>query len=205
MKNIVSQFWRLSSVAFAITIFLCSTLMQVEANNNMTSENRLQQQSPPAASAPAANPADVASMDSTITALYDVISGPAGKKRDWNRFRSLFSPGARLIPTSKRQAGGFGSTVIDPEGYITRSSTVLEEQGFFEKEVARRTETFGNIAHVFSTYEARRKADDKEPFMRGINSIQLMNDGKRWWIVTVFWQAESPDNLLPKKYLETKN
>ena len=82
--------------------------------------------------------------------------------------------------------------------------TVLEEQGVFEKEIARRTETFGNIAHVFSTYEVRRKAEDKEPFIRGINSIQLMNDGKRWWIVTVFWEAERPDNPLPKKYLETK-
>lgn len=205
MKNPLNQLWRWLSVAFAILVFLCFIILQVEANDRMSSENRLEQQSPTTATAPAANPADVATMDSTIAALYDVISGPAGKKRDWNRFRSLFIPSARLIPTGKRQGGGFGSTVIDPEGYITRSSTILEEQGFFEKEVARRTEIFGNIAHVFSTYEARHKADDKEPFMRGINSIQLMNDGKRWWIVTVFWEAESPDNPLPKKYLETKN
>jgi hypothetical protein len=206
MKILSQQFWRLPSLIFVILVFLCSIIVQAEANHHGNSENRPeQQQAPPAASAPAANPADVATMDSAIAALYDVISGPAGKKRDWNRFRSLFIPGARLIPTGKRQGGAVGSTVIDPEGYITRSSTLLEEQGFFEKEIARRTETYGNIAHVFSTYEARHKADDKEPFMRGINSIQLMNDGKRWWIVTVFWQAESPDNLLPKKYLETKN
>jgi hypothetical protein len=205
MKNISNQLWRLSSVSFALALFLGSILMQVKANDNHISAKQSAQQSPPAASLPAATPSDVATMDSTVAALYDVISGPAGKKRDWNRFRSLFIAGARLIPTGKRQAGGFGSTVIDPEGYITRSSTILEEQGFFEKEIARRTETFGNIAQVFSTYEARHKADDKEPFMRGINSIQLMNDGKRWWIVTVFWQAEGPDNLLPKKYLETKN
>ena len=205
MKNLSKQLWRWSCLMFAITIYLCSAIMQVKANDAMISENRPEQQTPPPGSTPAANPADVATMDSAIAALYDVISGPAGKKRDWNRFRSLFIPGARLIPTGKRQAGGFGSTVIDPEGYITRSSTVLEEQGFFEKEIARRTETFGNIAHVFSTYEAHRKADEKEPFMRGINSIQLMNDGKRWWIVTVFWEAERPDNPLPKKYLETKN
>ena len=205
MKNISNQLWRFSSMTLAILVFLCPILMQVEANDNTISENQPAQQTPPAVSAPAANSADVATIDSTVAALYDVISGPAGKKRDWNRFRSLFIPGARLIPTGKKQGGGFGSTVIDPEGYITRSASFLEEQGFFEKEVARRTETFGNIAHVFSTYEARRKADEKEPFMRGINSIQLMNDGKRWWIVTVFWEAESPDNPLPKKYLETKN
>jgi hypothetical protein len=152
-------------------------------------------------SPPAANASDVASMDSIVAALYDVISGPAGKKRDWDRMRSLFIPGARLIPTGKRQSGEIGSRVLTVEDYIDASSKALEEGGFFEKEIARRTERYGNIAHVFSTYESRRKSDDAKPFARGINSIQLMNDGKRWWIVTVFWQAEGPDNPLPEKYL----
>lgn len=204
MNIILNHVWRFSSVSIAAVLFF-SMLLQTNADNNLVSEIQAGQQTPPAATTPAANPVDVASMDSTIAALYDVISGPAGKKRDWNRFRSLFIPGARLIPTGKRQTGEIVSTVVDPEGYMTRSSKVLEEQGFFEKEIARRTETFGNIAHVFSTYEARHKPEDKEPLVRGINSIQLMNDGKRWWIVTVFWQAEAPDNPLPKKYLETKN
>jgi len=152
-------------------------------------------------SPPAANASDVASMDSIVAALYDVISGPAGKKRDWDRFQSLFIPGARLIPTGKRQSGEIGSRVSTAEGYAAANSKFLEENGFFEKEIARRTESFGNIAHVFSTYESRHKAEDAKPFARGINSIQLMNDGKRWWIVTVFWQGEGPDNPLPEKYL----
>ena len=153
------------------------------------------------ASPPAANASDVASMDSIVAALYDVISGPAGKKRDWDRFRSLFIPGARLIPTGKRQSGEIGSRVTTVDDYATANNKFLEENGFFEKEIARRTESFGNIAHVFSTYESRHKAEDPKPFARGINSIQLMNDGKRWWIVTVFWQGEGPDNPLPEKYL----
>jgi hypothetical protein len=153
-------------------------------------------------STPAANASDVASMDSIVAALYDVISGPAGKKRDWDRFRSLFIPGARLIPTGKRQSGEIASRVTTVDGYATANSKFLEENGFFEKEVSRRTESFGNIAHVFSTYESRHKAEDAKPFARGINSIQLMNDGKRWWIVTVFWQGEGPDNPLPEKYLK---
>ena len=95
--------------------------------------------------------------------------------------------------------------MIDVEGYITRSGNYLETNGFFEKETARRTEQFGHIAHVFSTYEARHKAEDKSPFMRGINSFQLMNDGKRWWVVTIFWEAETPDNQIPEKYLKTEN
>ena len=150
---------------------------------------------------PAANPADVASMDSIIAAVYDTISGPAGKKRDWDRMRSLFAPGARLIPTGPRQAGGYGSRVLTPDEYIERSSGFFEKEGFFEREVARRTETFGQIAHAFSTYESRHAPEDAKPIQRGINSIQLMNDGTRWWIVTIFWQGEDERTPVPEKYL----
>jgi hypothetical protein len=146
-------------------------------------------------------PKDTGSMDSILAALYDVISGPAGQMRDWNRMRSLFVPGARLIPTTKQPTGLFATRVLDVDGYISASGPSLEKNGFFEKQVASRVELFGNIAHVFSTYESRRKADDPKPFARGINSIQLMNDGSRWWIVTVFWQAESPTNPIPESYL----
>jgi hypothetical protein len=156
-----------------------------------------------AAAPPAAKPADVVSVDAIVAALYDVISGPAGK-RDWDRFRSLFIPGARLIPTGVRQTGEVVSRVVTPEDYVQRNGPFFEKEGFFEREAARRTETFGNIAHVFSTYESRHAKDESKPFQRGINSIQLMNDGKRWWIVTVFWQAEDEKNPLPEKYLEGK-
>lgn len=144
-------------------------------------------------------------MDAIVAALYDVISGPAGQKRNWDRFRSLFVPGARLIPTGRRPSGEVVSRVRTPEEYIQGSQTLLEQNGFFEREVSRRVEKFGNIAHIFSTYEARHKAEEEKPFMRGINSIQLMNDGKRWWIVTVFWQAEDATNLLPAEYLKNRN
>ena len=137
-----------------------------------------------------------------MAALYDVISGPAAKKRDWDRFRSLFHEGARLVPTGKRPEGNVASRVLDPAGYIERSSPIFEKQGFFEKEVARRVERFGHVAHVFSTYEARHDASDAAPFLRGVNSIQLVNDGKRWWILTVLWEAESDELKLPERYLK---
>jgi hypothetical protein len=159
---------------------------------------------PPTSSSPAApapDPADVSSINAILAAVYDVISGPAGKKRDWDRMRSLFLPGARLLPTGPRQTGGYGSRVLSLEDYVTRGNEIFDKEGFFERETARQTETFGNIAHVFSTYEARHSPDDPKPFVRGINSIQLMNDGKRWWIVTIFWQAEDQKNPLPEKYL----
>lgn len=151
---------------------------------------------------PAASPADVASMDSIIAAVYDVISGPAGKKRDWDRMRSLFVPGARLIPTGPRPAGAYGSRVLTVDDYIERASGIFEKEGFFEREAARQTEQFGQIAHAFSTYESRHAPDDAKPFQRGINSFQLMNDGKRWWIVTIFWQGEDEKSPLPEKYLK---
>ncbi len=151
-----------------------------------------------------ANLADVESLDAIIAATYDVISGPAGKKRDWDRERSLFISGARLIPTAVeagRNDVDLAPQILDIEGYIARAESFFAGQGFYEKEIARRTEQFGHIAHVWSTYESRHNPDDPEPFMRGINSIQLFNDGSRWWIVSIYWQHESAVHPLPDRYL----
>ena len=156
----------------------------------------------PTPATPAANPADVASVDSIIAAVYDVISGPAGKKRDWDRMKSLFIPGARLIPTGARQTGGYASRVLTVDEYIQRASGFFETEGFYEREASRKTEEFGQIVHVFSTYESRHAPGDAKPFQRGINSIQLMNDGSRWWVVTIFWQGEDEKHPLPQKYLK---
>jgi hypothetical protein len=155
---------------------------------------------------PAANPSDVASMDAIIKAVYDVISGDAGQKRDWNRFRSLFYPGARMIGTGKNpNTGVYGARAVTPDDYIKRNEPYFEKNAFFEREKARRVEIFGNIAHVFSTYESFNKVDDKTPFERGINSIQLVNDGTRWWVMTIMWQGETKETVLPKKYLKSKS
>ena len=145
---------------------------------------------------------DVESIDAIIAAAYDVISGPAGQKRDWNRERSLFYPDARLIPTAKPGAhDGLAPQILDVDGFIVRVEPYFAEHGFFETEIARRTEQFGHIAHVWSTYESRYSADDPKPFMRGINSFQLFYDGNRWWIVNIFWQQESVEDPIPEKYL----
>jgi hypothetical protein len=149
---------------------------------------------------PAARAQDVESIDAIIAALYDVISGPAGQARDWPRFHSLFVPGARLIPTGVRE-NEVRHRVMTPAEYATSSGPVLEERGFFEREIGRRTERFGNIAHVFSTYDSKNTPDDPEPFARGINSIQLLHDGTRWWVVTIFWDSERAGNPIPPTYL----
>jgi len=182
---------------FGLAIVLV-TLVQLTGIETMA-----QQKEKTIAQTPNANPKDVASIDAIVGALYDTISGPIGHKRDWNRLRSLFAVGARLIPTAARPSGESGMRVLDVEGYISGAGPYLEKNGFFEREIARRTESFGNIAHVFSTYDSRHNANDAKPFARGINSIQLAFEGKRWWVVTIFWDAETPEKPIPKKYLKT--
>lgn len=156
---------------------------------------------PAAAGMPAARAADVASIDAIVAALYDVISGPAGAPRDWDRMRSLFAPEGRMGVVAARPDGSFALRSLTPDDYIARSSKAFAAQGFFETEKARTQEVFGQIAHVFSTYEARRAKDDATPFMRGINSIQLVHDGKRWYVLSLIWRAEDAKLPLPERYL----
>jgi len=154
----------------------------------------------PPGSSPQAKASDVDSVEHLVAALYDVISGPAGT-RDWNRFRSLFYPGAHLIPTRREQDGKITARMLSADEYIQRAQAIFEKEGFFERSVANRTEIWDHIAHVWSTYESRH-AQSEKPFARGINSIQLFHDGARWWVVNVYWEAEDQTHALPKKYVK---
>ncbi len=143
---------------------------------------------------------DVATIDGVITALYGSISGGKGVPRQWDRFRSLFTNDAKLIPSGKNQEGEVRHSYRGTEEYIGWVNQWFLDNGFFEEEIARKTEIFGNVAHVFSTYISK-STPDGEPYARGINSIQLLNDGTRWWIVNIYWTGETPDNPIPVKYL----
>ena len=159
------------------------------------------QTAPAPLAAAVARPADVASPEAIVTALYDVISGDAGVERDWDRFRSLFHPTARLMPSGVNREGVGVARSITPEEYIERSGPVLTRDGFHEREIARKAERFGHMVHVWSTYDSVRSLSDPAPFMRGINSIQLFHDGSRWWVLSVYWLAESPGTPIPPEYL----
>ncbi|MEM8487700.1 MAG: hypothetical protein AAF564_19265 [Bacteroidota bacterium] len=144
---------------------------------------------------------DTESVDAIITAVYESISGPAGQERDWDRFRNMFAPGAQLIPVAVRP-DTVAAVYNSVDGYIERANPYFIQNGFFETEVTRTTEQYGQILHTFSTYESRSNADDPEPFARGINSFQLLNDGNRWWIINIFWVDEqSAGEPIPQKYL----
>lgn len=107
-----------------------------------------------------------------------------------------------MIPMRTTPEGSVPA-LMSVEDYVTRAGANVEKNAFYESEVARRMETFGNIAHVFSTYESRRAPGEK-PFARGINSIQLVKVGKSWKVMTILWDAEREGNPLPAKYLATQ-
>jgi hypothetical protein len=142
---------------------------------------------------------DVTSLDAIIAALYDVISGDPGAARDWDRFRNLFVPETRLIPTRKSPQGELTLEALTPEEYVTLFSSRIST-GFFERELNRISESYGTVTHVFSTYETMEKKDGPST-NRGVNSIQLFHDGKRYFIINIFWCAESIGFPLPPKYL----
>src|SRR5215471_15714287 len=116
---------------------------------------------PQAAASPQARPQDVDSMDHIIAAVYDVISGPAGAPRDWDRFRSLFYPGARLIPSNRNDKGVVAARVLSPEDYVSRGKGAFANQGFFETSIANRIEVWDHMAHAWSTYESRHAQGEK--------------------------------------------
>ena len=157
---------------------------------------------PAPAAAPVAEPADVASVDALITALYDVISGEAGAPRDWDRFQSLFVPGATLGGVGRGSDGVARVRPLSPTDYITRNSANFAANPFYEREIGRRTDGFGPIVTVLSAYriDAARDATTA-PLQRGVNAIQLMNDGRRWWVVSILWTGETLETPLPANLL----
>jgi hypothetical protein len=150
----------------------------------------------------APRPEDVATLDGILKAFYDVISGPAGQPRQWSRDRSLYIPHVQFVSLSTDSAGAIRAGVMDHQTYVDLTNDMFLRRGFFEQEIHRTTQRFGNVVHVFSTYEMRVQADG--PVIgRGINSVELFWDGRRWWISAAQWDDERPDNPIPAEYLPT--
>ncbi len=144
-------------------------------------------------------PEDVATIDGMVKAYYEVVSGPKGQPRDWARDRTLYIKDIRFVPVDVAKDGTITPRIVDHQAFA-ESSAGLEKEGFFEDEIHRVTERFGPIAHVWSTYESRRTKDGPV-IQRGINSIELFWDGKRWWIANAIWTDETPQSPIPKQYL----
>jgi hypothetical protein len=151
------------------------------------------------AAAVAAQPsaADLAAIDAAIRGVYEVISGPPGQKRDFDRMRSLFAPGATLKAIGPKGLHG-GSL----EDYIARDKDILEREGFTERELGRRLEVWGGLATAWSSYDGRTASGSFHE--RGINSFQLVKIDGKWLIASILWQEETPDNPLPANLIKGK-
>ena len=151
-------------------------------------------------------PADAASVDSIVAALYASVSHAPDASPDFERMRGIFLYVGMLVPPAKpgeeiKVTDVDGSAERYQKSVAARKEKAEAASGFFEREIARRADCFGNVCQVFSTYESRHAASDATPFQRGINSIQLVRDGKRWWIASVAWDVEKPENAIPAQYL----
>jgi len=145
-----------------------------------------------------ADPRDVGSIDSLVLALYQVISGPTGEARNWDRARTLFMGEVRMISVSPDKAGKPNVRMITFPEYVERVTPIVAKQGFYESEIKRSVREFGNVAQVFSSYEIRHNPGE-EPLVRGVNALQLYFDGQRWWIASIIWDTDRPGNPLPKE------
>ncbi len=138
---------------------------------------------------------DVSTIEGLMTASYEVVSGEAGKPRQWERDGSLHHPKAVYSFPVKDKNEQLTMTLSEFHG---ETDELVVSSGFYENEIDRRVQQFGNMAHVWSAYETRTEKDGPV-VARGINSVQLYYDGARWWIVSWVFDRERPDNLLPEK------
>ncbi|MEQ1821793.1 MAG: hypothetical protein ABL949_04750 [Fimbriimonadaceae bacterium] len=134
-------------------------------------------------------------LDKAVLNLYSVISGPAEKKRDWVAFRGMFAEGAQMRVIGKSRV-----VMLTPEDYVARSGPFLEKNGFFEKEVSRKSWVYGPMAQVWSTYESRKTESDEKPFARGINTLTLAKTADGWKIVSISWTDEATAGPIPKDF-----
>jgi hypothetical protein len=148
----------------------------------------------------AARSEDVSTLDGIVKAFYQVISGPAGQPRQWSRDRTLYISDIRFVAMSIDKSGNPVAHIFSHQQFVDASNTALVKDGFYETEIHRVTTRFGNIAHILSTYETRTRTDGPVAG-RGINSLELFWDGKRWWIASGVWDDERPGNPIPAEYL----
>ena len=151
-----------------------------------------------------ASPDDVSTVDAIVRVLYECVTFAPGTQPNYQRLRSLFHPDGRLTPPKDEKETH--TSILDADTFISKSREYvilagLEKKGFSETEVHRQTEMFGNIVQVFSTYESRHLPTDPTPIQRGINSIQLVRDNHRWWVVSILWDVERVKNPIPSRYL----
>lgn len=146
----------------------------------------------------------VSSIDSIVTSVYKVVSGEKGEDRDWDLHRTIFHPDAQIVTNYVNDEGDYQIHFNDIEEYVDNYREYFKKNDLHEVDVNRKIEVFGNLAHVLSTFESYRKPDDSAPYKQGIASLQLYNDGERWWVVSMYYKNETDEDKIPEEYLPTQ-
>lgn len=201
IQSIKSIMLKKSTVFFGLIVCLFLFAGGAKRNNSIQAASLNSSETDPNVQMihPSADQADVSSIEAAVRAIYEAISFREGEVPDMNRFRSLFNPNAQFIRITQD-----GADTMNVESFTASFRERVKTgalKSFYEAELSRKTLAFGSIAQIFSTYHKRMNTEDPEGLTRGINSIQLYNDGQRWWIISILWEDERGDNLIPSEYL----
>lgn len=144
------------------------------------------------------NPPEARSLDTILPALYGIVSGKAGSVRNWPLLKDLFAKNAVITPVYHDENGQSLAEMITVDAFIALNKSTFKDQDFFEQEIARQTFVFGHMANILSHYQSRDVVG-AEPYAQGINSFQLLNDGRRWCVISVTWDSDQKAHPLNGK------
>ena len=147
----------------------------------------------------------VQTIDKTIKTLYSILSAEADEIHNWELFLYLFHPEGKMIQYANNIDGLLEITFMSPKEYVNTIGKYLDERSFYEKEIYKKIDTYGSLAHVLSTYQSYRSKFDKKPYFTGLNSFQLVYQHRRWWIINNFWTREAIAEPFPKEFLQKHN
>ena len=178
------------------TILLASTLLALASAPRIAAQEKSHVERPVIP----ARPEDVSTIEGIVKASYDTISGGVGVPRDWGRDRTLFDPDSRSVAVNvDPKTGAVSAKAKTEQEFADADDAWMVKNGFTERELAHIIKRFGNVATVLSSYEG--KTADGKVVTRGVNIFQLYFDGKRWWILSMVWDQERPNNPIPPELL----
>ena len=146
------------------------------------------------------NPIEAQQVETIIPALYNIVSGDAGVPKDWHLMKNLFSPNAIITPVFHKNNLPQAS-ISSVDEFIALNKKIFKDINFYETEVKQVSFRYGHMATILSHYESR-DAHDKKPYSQGINSFQLLNDGRRWCVISVTWDSDKGNHHIDQSTLK---
>ena len=148
--------------------------------------------------------ANVHTIDSIVSSIYQVVSGAKGEARDWALHKTIFHPEGQIISNYVNEKGEYQVLFLSVDEYMEKYKDYFKNMNLYEKDSNRVIEINNNMAHVFSTFESYKSPHDSIPYKIGTASIQLYNDGNRWYVLNMYYKNETKKDKVPKKYRTSK-